>query len=76
MLEKARDEIEKEKKKRMDMKVKTCQAKEQRDQMLLEAQRQKEQVFQKARKMELDEVLKLKEAIEKEKADKLEKKKK
>ena len=76
MLDKARNELEREKKKREEVIAKTFQAKEQRDQMLMEAQRQKEEHYQKLRRLELEEVDKLKQAIEKEKNDKLEKKKK
>ena len=75
MLAKAKNDLDKEKKKKEELVAKTFEAKNQRDQMLVEAQRQKEEHYQKLRRIELEEVDKLKVAIEKEKNEKLEKKK-
>lgn len=75
IIAKAKNELEEEKKKQEKLRQKTIEAKDQRDQMLKEAMAKKEHQFKQDRKKELDEVQKLQEALDKEKKDKIEKKK-
>ena len=74
ILTQAANEIEMERKQVKDMRQKTLAQKKQRDTMLNEAKQKREFDFNDARRKELEEVSQLKQAIEKEKHDKWEKK--
>jgi len=71
ILGKAAAELEAERQKRAHLREKTLRAKEERDAMLREAKRRKDSAFQEDRQRELNEVRKLRAALQAEKDEKL-----